>query len=232
VEIDVDALELGDSWGVLLVDVDELEAGAVGLPGGIKTAFGDLEAELDGLGLRLDVAGVGLDGQSTEDLEVDGVEVGAGAWDDEVLVQGREGEVSCAGSQEWEGAGDLVLELAVESVLLALLSDDGSDSSDQTGVAIGAHESCNVLKRAQDYISESGGKSDGIIEVVDWEVVLARLDWSIGVELCQGVVGVDGMKLFLCLDSGNCVDDKVHISAIVPEARSLRLDETEKCSEV
>ena len=66
--IDVDILELGNYWGILLVDVDELKTGAVGLPGGIETALGNLEAEIDGLGLRLDIAGAGLDGQDTEDF--------------------------------------------------------------------------------------------------------------------------------------------------------------------
>jgi len=232
VEIDVNPLELGDGGSVLLVDVDELEAGAVGLPLRLETGLGDLEAELDGLGLRLDVAGVGLDGQGTEDFEVDGVEVGAGAGDDEVLVERGEGEVPCAGCQEGKGAGDLVLELAVEAVLFTFLPDNGGDAPDQTGVAIGTHKSRNVLKRAQDHIGESGGKGDGIVEVVDREVVLARLHWSVGVELRQGVVGVDGVELFLGLNGGESIDEKVHVSAIIPEARSPRLDEVEKCCEV
>lgn len=121
--IDIDLLDLGDLWDVLLVDEDEFETRAVRLPFWSKTGAWDLEAEVDVLNLRLDV--ICLDGQGTEDFEVDGVEVGAGAWDDEVLVESGEGEVSCAGCQEWKSAGDLrvLLEGAVETVLFTLLSN-------------------------------------------------------------------------------------------------------------
>ncbi len=126
--IDIDLLDLGDKWHVLLVDEDKLEARAVRFPLWSKTGRWDLEAEVDILDLRLDI--IGLDSQGTEHFEVDGVQVRAGAWDDEVLVECGEGEVSCAGGQEWESARDLVLELPVETVLFALLADDRGDTSD------------------------------------------------------------------------------------------------------
>ena len=119
-----------------MVDKDEFEARAVRFPLWRKTRGWDPEAEVDILDLRLDI--IGLDSQRTEHFEVDGVQVRAGALDDEVLVEGGEGEVSCAGGQEWESAGDLVLELPVKTVLFALLADDRGDTSDQTGVTVSA----------------------------------------------------------------------------------------------
>lgn len=134
--IDIDLLNLGDKWDVLLVDEDKFETRAVRFPLWSKTSRWDLEAEVDILDLRLDI--IGLDSQSTEHIEVDGFQVRAGAWDDEVLVEGGEGEVSRAGGQEWESARDLFLELPVETVLFTLLADDRCDTSDQTGVTVSA----------------------------------------------------------------------------------------------
>jgi len=189
----------------------------------------DGEAEVDILNLRLNVRRVNI--QDSEHLEVDGVDVGAGAWDNEVLVEGGEGKVSGAGGQEWEGAGDLPLEAAVVSVLLTLLTDDRGNASDQTSVAISAHECCDILQRAQDNIGESGGKSESVLQVVDGEVVLARKDRSIRVELGEGVVSIDGMQLFLCKNGSERSRERVHIQAAVLKGRVAGLDQLEELEE-
>jgi hypothetical protein len=82
----------------------------------------DREGELQVLGLGLDGA-AGEDGEGVEDLERDGVEVWAGAGDDEEL-EGGDGELSGAGCQEWEGAGGLPEDGSVVAVLFAFLTDD------------------------------------------------------------------------------------------------------------
>jgi len=84
--IDIEVLDLGDDGCILLIDEDELEVIAIVTPRLRDTTLWDGEAEVNVLVSRLDVCCVDI--QSTEHLEVDGVEVGAGAWDDEVLVEG------------------------------------------------------------------------------------------------------------------------------------------------
>jgi hypothetical protein len=60
----------------------------------------------------------------------------ARAWDDEALVQSRESEVAGAGSEEWESAGDLLEVIAEETILLAFLTDNACDTSDEREVSI------------------------------------------------------------------------------------------------
>jgi hypothetical protein len=63
-------------------------------------------------------------------LEVDEVLIGARAGNNERL-ESTEGKVAGAGSQERKGVGDqvLVLEKAVEALLLTLLANDRSDAA-------------------------------------------------------------------------------------------------------
>ena len=115
-----------------MVDVDERETRPVivrTLPR--RHDFLCHEAEFDFLRLGLKVATVSLDGKWGKDFDAliisDVFEVGAGVFDDEVLVQSGEGKVSSTSGQEWEGAGDLLVlfvELAVKSILLAFLADN------------------------------------------------------------------------------------------------------------
>ena len=77
-------------------------------------------AELQGL-----VCGCGWwgwDAEEAEDGDVDGVDVGACAVDDEVLVQRREGKGWRRCSEEGEGRWDFAEHGAVEAVLFAFLA--------------------------------------------------------------------------------------------------------------
>lgn len=87
------------------------------------------------------------------------------------------------------------------------------------------------MKSTQHNIGEGGGELKGIIKVVDREVVLARKDGTGGVKFGEGVVGVDGMKLFLCKNGSKGIDEEVHIPAIVPKPIGLGLDKREKLLE-
>src|ERR1700760_785883 len=62
VEVNIDLLDLSDERGVLLVDEDELETGAVRLPFWSKAGLGDVKAELNVLVLGLDVLCVNSQG--------------------------------------------------------------------------------------------------------------------------------------------------------------------------
>ena len=64
---------------VLLVDIHQAERLIIQAANGCN-------AELEGLGLGIDI--LGLDRQGLEDWQGDGVDVGAGAGDHEALVQG------------------------------------------------------------------------------------------------------------------------------------------------
>ena len=105
-----------DDREVLLVDVHD--AVAVELAGG-----GACDAELEGLVCW--GGGWGGDAEEAEDGDVDCVDVGAGAVDDEVLVQGREGECWGRGREEGERRWDLAEHAAVEAVLFAFLTLGG-----------------------------------------------------------------------------------------------------------
>jgi len=120
---------------------------------------------------------------------------------------------------------------AVESVLLTLLAHDRGNASDQTGISISAHEGCDILKRAEDNISEGRSKSESVMEVGDREVVLARKDGSGRIELLQGIVGVDGVQLFLCKNGGDGISDGIHVITVVHKARDVVLDVLEELEE-
>src|SRR2546421_3441336 len=100
----------------------------------------DFDAELQSLRLGLDVLGV--DDEGLEDRKLDLADVGAGAWDNKVLVEGREGKLASAGGEEGEGTGDLAKQVAVEAVLLAFLADNGDNAANHSLVTISCKECC------------------------------------------------------------------------------------------
>src|SRR5271170_7188144 len=126
-----------DDREILLVDVDDGERGVVAgasfravllpvTPSGVGVLDGD--GEFQSLRRGLDV--LGIDGESPEDGKPDLANVWARAWHDEVLVESREGKLAGARSEEGKGAWDLAEKLAVEAILLALLADNGNDTTD------------------------------------------------------------------------------------------------------
>ena len=121
-KIDLNVLKLLDNRGVLLVNPDKGQAGAVRVPRTGNSAGGNDNAELDVLRLGLDV--LSFNDERVEDGEVDCANVGAGAGNNEVLVQRREGEFACACCQKWNSAGDFVCLESKESVLFAFLTDN------------------------------------------------------------------------------------------------------------
>lgn len=133
----LDVHKLLDDWGVLLIDVDKGETSVVVvLPSRCDVIdcadVGDGECELNSLFLGSQVATIGNHGKRSKYFDAfvvcDVLDVGAGTWNNEVLVQGRKGKVSSTGGQERKGRGKLRLvclpESTVESILLALLADD------------------------------------------------------------------------------------------------------------
>ena len=201
-----DGLDDGD---ILLVDQDQAEALVLGP---LRVGTGGGEGELQLLVLGLDVRGE--DVQSAEDGEVDGVAVGAGAGDDEVLVQSREGEFTGRGSQERSTAGDEAKHVTIEAVLFAFLANDGGDTGDETAVTVLAEEGLNITERAQDEVSESEGQGDGILECGDWGLVCAGLDRA-GVEMGEGTVGVQRVQFFLSLDCGDGINDGLSLVLVL-----------------
>lgn len=131
---DLDVLDGLDNGGVLLVDVEDGKAGVVRLPLWLSASGWDGDAEGQVLSLGVDLSG--LNGKGWEDWESDAVQVRACAWDHEVLVEGREGKFSGRCGEEWKCARELVQETAVETVLFALLTDDGSYTADKTSITI------------------------------------------------------------------------------------------------
>jgi len=130
-----------DDREILLVDVDDGEGGVVGgvsfravplpaLPAavsGVGVGVADGDREFQSLRRGLDV--LGIDGESPEDGKRDLTNVWARAWHDEVLVESREGKLAGARSEEGKGAWDLAEKFAVEAILLALLADNGNDTT-------------------------------------------------------------------------------------------------------
>lgn len=66
----------------------------------------------------------GDDCQWCEDWQRDGIDVGARSVNDEVLVQSAESKLARGTGKEWLGGRDLSNEVAEETILLTLLSDD------------------------------------------------------------------------------------------------------------
>ena len=171
----------------------------------------DRDAEFQSLRLGLDVRG--SDGEWQEDGKLDLANVGAGAWYDEHLVQGGEGERAGAGGKEGKSAGDFAEKVAVEAVLLAFLADDGGNAADQARIAILTKEGCHVPKSTEDDIGKGRCQTDCGEEVGDGEVVLARLDWA-DAKVGERAIGVEGVKLFLRLNSCDSGDYAVSLIAV------------------
>ena len=72
------------------------------------------------------------------------------------------------------------------------------------------------MKCAEDDVCECRGKTNGIGEGGDWELVLARLDWR-STEMCKSTIGVESVKLLLGLNSGEGIDDKL-LDAVAADA--------------
>ncbi len=137
---------------------DALEAGGVG---------DILVAGLDGLAV---VGGQDLEGG--EDGNLDRAKVAA-ARDDEALEHG-EGERRDVGGQE-----RLLRRLAgqqdpVEAVLLALLADHTGDRAGGAVISVLGKQLDDILQGGKDDGGEGLGQRDGVLDVVDAEVVLAR----------------------------------------------------------
>ena len=66
------------------------------------------------------------------------------------------------------------------------------------------------MECAEDDVGEGGGKDNGILKVVDGEIILAGLDGGL-LEVTEGAVGVEGMKLFLGLDGCDSAEDGVDV---------------------
>lgn len=231
VAVDFDVLEhLGDR-DILLVDVDEREWGPVetlgvgcrwesrkGLGLRVEEVAKSAQVSLEAEGLVLlrdDILGEEL--ERAEDWEIDLANVGAGVGNDEVLVQGREGELDGATGLEGESSRDQVgvFEDAVEAILLTLLADDGADTRDQELVAsvTSGEVSLDILKGAKDNISEGSGGLDGSLEVVGAELVLARQDG--GLVLATEEVGRKrGVELLLGLVRSQSLDHEVALILI------------------
>jgi hypothetical protein len=159
----------------------------------------------------LDVLGVDVEG--LEDGKVDLTNFGAGAWNNEVLVESRESELASAGRKEGQGAGDFAEQAAIEAVLLAFLANNGNNATDHTIISISGEEGCDILKGAKDDIGEGGCQSDRGVEVRDGEVVLAGLDWA-RAKVGGASVGVESVELFLRLHSSESGDDAVALVGV------------------
>ena len=166
--------------------------------------------------LRLDVLGEDIEG--AEDWEVDIANVRAGAGNDEILVQGREGKLDGAASDEGQLGWDQVhfLEEAVEAVLLALLSNDGGNAGNQslvTGVSFGEVD-LNVLKSAKDNIGEQCSRLDGFLEGSGPKLIPAGQNRGLALAL-EKSGGENGVEFFLSLDRSEGFQDVVALILVV-----------------
>ncbi len=120
-----------------MVDEHQVQTAQVILCFGWESRCGDGEGEGDLTGILVDVGSDNVQG-AVEGWEADGAEVGAGRLgiDDEVLDEGVEGEFSSAGCEEGELRGDVAEDVAVETVLLALLAYDCCNATDESTVAV------------------------------------------------------------------------------------------------
>jgi hypothetical protein len=225
--IDLDVLDLLNDRSVLLVDVDQGQRSRVarGPVGGVGS-----DRERDSLAVNDDIRS-SEDAQRCEDRQLDDVGVGAGAWDDEHLVQGREGKLSSAGGQERKSAWEFALKRSVVAILLALLADNCSNTLDEAVVAVLTEKRHHVSERTEDNISEGCCEGDGVFEVANREVVLACLDGSLG-EVVKGIIGIQCVKFLLRLNVLESVDDKLAGSAVLdPIALDIICDIAEEFSE-
>lgn len=129
---------------------------------------------------------------------------------------GSESELRTRGSEERCSAGDLLLEEAVETVLLALLCNDGAEDLDQGSLLtsiLGPDGLCQWEDSEND-VGEGLSKSNGIVKGGDWEVVLAWLDRGC---LCIGEDGVSAICVDLLLgnDSSQGVLDVIGVSILI-----------------
>lgn len=180
-----------------------------------------------GLEGKLQALVLGSDGPSSlkakcaKGGEVDGVDVGAGSRNNEVLVQGVEGDLTGRSGQEGQLAGDQAAQVAEEAVLLAFLADDRSDTTDETVITVDGEVSLDITQRSHDHIGEGGSQGDGALEVADGRDVLAGKDGT-GIEVSEGTVGVEQVQLFLGLDGSDGIGHGL-LEALILELVSLDL---------
>ena len=105
-----------------------------------------------------------------------------------------------------------MMQESVEAILLAFWADYGSDAAEEADVvaALGAENVRNVLQRAHDEVGEGRRKSERCAEIYDGDLVFAGLD-GLGAVEGQGALGVELVKLLLCLDGGEDVDDELAV---------------------
>lgn len=139
--------------------------------------------------------------QAFEGSQGDLIDVGATAWDDEVL-DGSEGKAEVASSQKGQFTGDLALACTEPSLLFTFLPNDGGNLASQIDITPEGKALHHILQGTQDDIGESHGESDGRFEVRNGESVRAGLD-LIHLEVFQRIVGAESMK-FLLLQDENC----------------------------
>ena len=139
---------------------------------------------------------------------MDKVDVWAGAWNDEVLVESRECELTDGASEEGRCRGVEVLQATIIAVLLAFLADDAADEGDKLEVTIGGKGVQCVLESAEDDVRELGSKSDSVVEVVGGEDVLARLDGCLS-SAGQDAIRAQEVELLLSKHCSDVVDHEL-----------------------
>lgn len=196
VGVDVDVVAFGPLDGernnnrhIDTVDVDEVLLG--GINGGL-VGVGSLE-------LNWAVADfLGEQSERLEDLELDLVDVGARARDNELLESG-ENEVAGDIGEEGLSAGALALGTAIEAVLLSFLADyrcNGADDAGDVSATVGHSVLLDILENSEGDVGEGLRQSDSITEVVDGELELASLD-RVLLEVLQQAIDVERVELLL-----------------------------------
>jgi len=93
------------------------------------------------------------------------------------------------------------LQIAVVPDLLAFLTDDRADDGNESGfvAAVAGEETLGYGEDAEDDFGEGFGQGDGVVEVVDGEIVLAGLDGGV-LGVSEDAVGGEDVDLFLLGD--------------------------------
>lgn len=104
--------------------------------------------------------------------------------------------------------------MSEEAILLALLSNNRADTSDQPDITIGTKGLLHILERTENHIGEGGSKSDGVFEIGDREIVLTGEDDFVG-EVVESIVGVECVEFLLCLNCCESSDNEVASTLVV-----------------
>jgi len=135
--------------------------------------------------------------------------------EDKVLVHGVENEVPCTTSQEREEQKKLAKNVTIETVLLALLTDNTADATDEAGIIVVGEIGLYVRQSGENDIGELGDQGDRVVEFIDGEGIIAGRDDVAHGNLGESAAGVQLVELHSCEDGVEGVEDLVAVIDLI-----------------